>query len=44
MAEFYLGHRLSFDLDLFTSEASLILPISYEIEKLIASKDLHVDQ
>jgi len=32
LAEFYLGHRLSYDLDLFTSEADLILPVSYQVE------------
>jgi len=32
LAEFYLGHRLSFDLDLFTPEEALILPTSYLIE------------
>ncbi len=32
LAEFYLGHRLSFDLDLFTPEEALILPTSYQIE------------
>jgi hypothetical protein len=34
LAEFYLGHRLSFDLDFFTPEAALILPQSYQIEAL----------
>jgi hypothetical protein len=34
LAEFYLGHRLSFDLDFFTPEAVLILPQSYQIEAL----------
>jgi len=28
LAEFYLGHRKSYDLDLFTAEAGLILPFS----------------
>ena len=28
LAEFYLGHRKSFDLDMFTSEKELILPFS----------------
>jgi hypothetical protein len=32
LAEFYLGHRLSFDLDLFTGETDLVLPFSYRIE------------
>jgi predicted nucleotidyltransferase component of viral defense system len=34
LAEYYLGHRLSFDLDLFTGEAALILPLSYQIEAM----------
>ena len=33
LAEFYLGHRLSLDLDLFTAEDALILPISYQVER-----------
>jgi hypothetical protein len=33
LAEYYLGHRLSYDLDLFTSEADLILPFSYRVEQ-----------
>lgn len=34
LAEYYFGHRLSYDLDLFTAEGSLILPLSYQIEAL----------
>lgn len=34
LAEYYLGHRLSFDLDLFTGEGALILPLSYQIEAM----------
>jgi hypothetical protein len=34
LAEYYLGHRLSFDLDLFTGEGSLVLPFSYLVEAL----------
>lgn len=30
LAEFYLGHRQSFDLDLFTTEERLIVPFSYQ--------------
>jgi hypothetical protein len=33
LAEYYLGHRLSYDLDLFTSEADLIVPLSYRVEQ-----------
>jgi len=32
LSEFYLGHRLSFDLDFFTDQAGLILPFSYQVE------------
>lgn len=34
LAEYYLGHRLSFDLDFFTAEADLVLPQSYQVEAL----------
>jgi len=34
LAEYYLGHRLSFDLDFFTAELPLFLPQSYQIEAL----------
>lgn len=33
LAEFYLGHRKSFDLDMFTSEKELILPFSRVLEE-----------
>ncbi len=42
LAEYYLGHRLSFDLDFFTSEGPLILPQSYLIEALGRAGDLDV--
>lgn len=42
LAEYYLGHRLSFDLDLFTAEESLILPVSYQVEKMGAANDLSI--
>jgi hypothetical protein len=42
LAEYYLGHRLSFDLDLFTSETDLILPISYSVEEAIKHTSLRV--
>lgn len=35
LAEYYLGHRLSYDLDLFTGEAELIVPFSYQLEQAI---------
>jgi len=42
LAEYYLGHRLSFDLDFFTGVDSLILPMSYQIEHKIQSPSLQV--
>ncbi len=42
LAEFYLGHRFSFDLDLFTSEEGLILPVSYQIEARASQAGLSV--
>lgn len=42
LAEFYLGHRLSFDLDFFTSEEPLILPFSYQVEALSQDGDMQV--
>ncbi len=42
LAEYYLGHRLSYDLDLFTSEADLIVPFSYRIEKAVQSMDMEI--
>jgi len=35
LAEFYLAHRRSFDLDLFTPEPGLVLPFSRTFEALI---------
>jgi hypothetical protein len=32
LAEFFLGHRISFDLDLFTAEEPLIVPFSRRLE------------
>lgn len=42
LAEYYFGHRISFDLDFFTSVDGLILPISYQIEKVCAVHGLQV--
>jgi predicted nucleotidyltransferase component of viral defense system len=42
LAEYYLGHRLSFDLDLFTSEADLIIPFSYRIEQAAKSGGMEI--
>lgn len=42
LTEFYLGHRLSYDLDFFTGQEGLVLPVSYEIEKLGSRFELQV--
>jgi hypothetical protein len=42
LAEYYLGHRLSYDLDIFTSQEALILPVSYQIEAAGPRHGLHV--
>ncbi|MGB9700575.1 MAG: nucleotidyl transferase AbiEii/AbiGii toxin family protein [Thermodesulfobacteriota bacterium] len=38
LAEFYLGHRLSYDLDFFTAENGLILPFSEAIQSELVKK------
>ncbi len=35
LAEFYLAHRKSYDLDIFTTEKGLIIPFSYTFEEEI---------
>ena len=42
LAEYYLGRRLSFDLDFFTAEAPLILPQSHQIEALGRQSGLEI--
>jgi hypothetical protein len=42
LAEYYLGHRLSYDLDLFTGEADLIVPFSYRVEQAAQAAGLQV--
>jgi len=42
LAEYYFGHRLSYDLDFFTDEAALVLPQSYQIEALGQRGDFEV--
>ena len=42
LSEFYLGHRVSYDLDFFTSEEDLIVPLSYQIEKACSRHALEV--
>ncbi len=38
LAEFYLGHRLSYDLDLFTTETGLIRPFALFMETALAQQ------
>jgi hypothetical protein len=42
LAEFYLGHRLSFDLDLFTGQAELVTPLAHALEQHCAHHHLEV--
>jgi hypothetical protein len=42
LAEYYLAHRLSYDLDLFTGEAELVLPFSYQVESKALNAGFHV--
>jgi len=43
LAEFFLGHRLSFDLDLFTTEEALIVPFSHRLESVYLEQGWKVD-
>lgn len=42
LSEFYLGHRLSFDLDFFTNEERLVLPFSHQLEAECKRQDVTV--
>jgi hypothetical protein len=42
LVEYYLGHRLSFDLDLFTGSDGLVLPVSYQVEEMGKTGDLKI--
>jgi len=42
LAEYYLGHRLSLDLDFFSGVDGLVVPISYQIEKQGQEKNLNI--
>jgi predicted nucleotidyltransferase component of viral defense system len=42
LAEFYLGHRKSYDLDLFTAESGLVLPFSRMAEDHLRKESLIV--
>ncbi|SNB63585.1 nucleotidyl transferase AbiEii/AbiGii toxin family protein [Thermoflexus hugenholtzii] len=39
LAEFYLGHRISFDLDLFTTQEGLVGPFSQVLERRFREKE-----
>jgi len=39
LSEFYIGHRLSYDLDLFTSEKEFILPFFRLMEEKLKSRN-----
>jgi hypothetical protein len=41
LTEYYLGHRLSFDLDFFTGINGLVLPVSFQIKKVIPHAKSH---
>jgi len=42
LAEFYLGHRLSYDLDLFTGLDGLVQPVSYKLEEIAGEHQLGI--
>jgi hypothetical protein len=42
LAEYHLGHRLSYDLDLFTIETDSIVPFSYQVEQAVQSTGMQV--
>lgn len=43
LAEFYLAHRESYDLDFFTSENGIILPFSRQIEVFAREHGFHIE-
>lgn len=43
LSEFFLGHRVSFDLDFFTAEESLILPFSRHLESVGRQRGWEMD-
>lgn len=38
LSEFYIGHRLSYDIDMFTNESNIILPFSKDLEEKMKRK------
>lgn len=43
LSEYYFGHRLSFDVDIFTGVDGLVLPTSYQVEKTCVERGLRVN-
>ena len=41
-SEYYFGHRLSYDLDLFTGTDGIVQPTSFQIEKACVEHNLPV--
>ncbi|MBM3254670.1 MAG: nucleotidyl transferase AbiEii/AbiGii toxin family protein [Candidatus Omnitrophica bacterium] len=44
LAYFYLKHRRSNDLDFFTAEEELVLPVSYHLEKALKVKKMDIQR
>jgi hypothetical protein len=42
LSEYYLGHRLSYDLDIFCGTDSLIQPTSFQVEKICSANNIPV--
>ncbi len=42
LSEYYLGHRLSYDLDIFTGTDGLVQPTSFQIEKVCLEHNLPI--
>lgn len=42
LAEYYLGHRLSYDLDFFTGMDELVQPVSFQLEKLAKKQSIDI--
>ena len=42
LSEFYLGHRLSYDLDFFTDQAGLVQPFSYQLEATCRKQGINI--
>jgi len=42
LSEYYLGHRLSYDLDIFSGTDRLIQPTSFQVEKMCAANNIPI--